>query len=323
MAGGALVVSNLLDGRRLVAAEQACRASGLDVIAWSRGDAKPPATTPVLIVGGLKPGSRAIPEDIISLSTEFVESRVLLLSEEPLVRPLVMLHDGRVWLVGPPYLDDVVRAGVMGALAARVPLAAAAGQADRLLVDETVAGACWCATIAARPEAGRAVPSARAGSGDKLCIALLSDQSAAAELDGAVSRLRGQALSGLETALAEIAASRAAALCLENRRWVLHWPNPGWSAWLCSRSRLPQRWNPCAAGGRAAGPAQCSFAARSGDVLLASTRLPGKPGGTDAALAAAMHGGHALLAWLRSRSAEEDREGDAQPFAAVVMELRR
>jgi hypothetical protein len=234
-----------------------------------------------------------------------------------------MLHDGRVWLVGPPYLDDVVRAGVMGALAARVPPAAAATQTDRLLVEETVLSSCWCATIATRPEPGKAVPSARAGAADKLCVALLSDRSTIAELDVAVSRLRGQALAGLEAALTEIAAARASAVCLEQRRWVLHWPNPAWHAWLCSRSRLPQRWNPFTPNGRAAEPTQRSFAARSGDVVLACTRLPGKPGGTDAALAAALHGGHALLAWLRTRSMEEDREGDDRPFAAVVMELRR
>jgi hypothetical protein len=49
----------------------------------------------------------------------------------------------------------------------------------------------------------------------------------------------------------------------------------------------------------------------------------GAHSGSEGALAAAMHGGHALLAWLRARSLEEDRDGDAQPFAAVVMELRR
>ncbi|MBA3707619.1 MAG: hypothetical protein H0W83_02220 [Planctomycetes bacterium] len=323
MAQGALLVSNLLDGRRLVAAEQACRASGLDVIAWNPDDERPKSLLPALIVGGLTPGLRAIPDEILKLSAEYGESRVLLLSEEPLVRPLVMLHDGRVWLVGPPYLDDVVRAAVMGALAARVTLTTGAVATDRLIVDETILSTRWCATISVQPEPNQTAPAARAGTTDKLCWSMLAEQWSVAELDGTATRMRGQALAGLEGALTEIMGSRAAAICLEQRRWVLHWPNSSWSAWLCSRSRLPQRWNLFQPGRSGDGPTQRTFPARSGDVILACTRLPGKPGGTDAALAAAMHGGHALVAWLRARSADEDREGNARPFAVVVMEMRK
>ncbi|MFO0744413.1 MAG: hypothetical protein U1F43_01920 [Myxococcota bacterium] len=59
---------------------------------------------PALVLAELPAGERRIPEYVLDLLVQRCpDARVLLLSHDPLVRPTVMLQDGRVTLLGPPF----------------------------------------------------------------------------------------------------------------------------------------------------------------------------------------------------------------------------
>jgi hypothetical protein len=82
--------------------EQACIRSGIDPTFDGPGQGES-AIEPHLIMGALDANSRAIPDEIVRLGDRFVNSSVVILSAERLVRPTVSLQRGRVLLLSPPH----------------------------------------------------------------------------------------------------------------------------------------------------------------------------------------------------------------------------
>jgi len=325
MSGEALVISGLLDDAKRGIVDSACQAVGLEAVSWDLGHAAPEGLMPSLLVAGLAKGARLLPEPVLQAAARFNDAPVLLLAEDALVRPLVMLHGGRVWMVAPPHALETVRSGMMGALAAEGDLGTArVEESGRVSVAETSVGGFWSAVVTPKADTGTGIAHARAFA-DTRFLAVMSESVAGPELDAIAGRIRSKAAGGIERAIAEGAGMQAAVVCIDKRRWILHWPYPSWYVWLFSRYRLPPCWHPFANNKRSVVTPQRMFTARGADVVLACSRLPeGLTMGPDL-VAVAGHGGPALLAMIRGKLEEELAQGpnNAPPFVALIAELRR
>lgn len=107
--GAAQVVvdTDRLDGAVVAELGAMCARAAAEVLPWR----SLPTSRPILIVGALGRGERQIPASLL----EAVNARgaaLLLLSDDPLVRPVVATHGGRVTLVAP----SVSRARLRGTI---------------------------------------------------------------------------------------------------------------------------------------------------------------------------------------------------------------
>ena len=106
--------------------EQAVSAAEMQLHAWHPGDELDARRRPVVIIAALVRGSRRLPPAVAHLAEEvFPGVAVLLLSEEILVQPWILLHGGRVTMVGAPMTADVLTARIQAAVQWR-PLPATA-----------------------------------------------------------------------------------------------------------------------------------------------------------------------------------------------------
>ena len=103
-------------------AHEACARAGVDVHAWNEaGRVDGLMGRAAMAIGVLAAGARQIPSDLAGLVTDQLPGLpLLLLAEEPLVRPVVSLRDGLVTLVEPP-LSTARLAGCVRALLAGGP----------------------------------------------------------------------------------------------------------------------------------------------------------------------------------------------------------
>jgi hypothetical protein len=101
----AVVFAGELGPAQLLEVEEACRRVGIEIA--SRVAANEPLPTlgdaSYLIVAGLPNGARAIQPSVAQLADAHADSRVVLLSSEPLVRPFVSLANGRIALLAQPH----------------------------------------------------------------------------------------------------------------------------------------------------------------------------------------------------------------------------
>src|SRR4051794_15750037 len=82
---------------------EASRRLGARVLPWQAEEELDASVLPSLLVAGLAPGARIVPNDIAHLLTHvFPRMPLLLLCTEPLVRSTMTAQAGRVVLVGPP-----------------------------------------------------------------------------------------------------------------------------------------------------------------------------------------------------------------------------
>src|SRR5262249_47563604 len=105
---------------------EVCKTLGLATADWSGGA---PSSAPRAVIGGLEQGARRVPHDMIALVGGGPGMQLGLCAREPLVRPRVVIGDGRVCVLGPP----IGRADIAAALrpAAAAPAIALDGHGDR------------------------------------------------------------------------------------------------------------------------------------------------------------------------------------------------
>ena len=256
---------------------------------------------PILIVGALGRGERQIPAPLL----EVVNARgaaLLLLSDDPLVRPVVATHGGRVTLVAP----SVSRARLRGTI--RMLLARHGGFAREHLHHRA-----WTATFgngvqtpAFHHDAGDAVtavfPFNLGWSGaEPLSVEAHQIVTAGVQLDDEERQFRLRELFGSVAGMIHLSRDTA--------EWTLYWPSSVHPMLLCSVHRLP---------------AVCNLASQADAQVL---HLAASPGDVVVGLAssAALHdrgleagdGGAALLEELEAAA------GDRRAIpAGVIVEIR-
>jgi hypothetical protein len=272
-----------------------CTQASAEVLPWR----SLPDSEPILVVGALGRGERQIPAPLL----EAVNARgaaLLLLSDDPLVRPVVATHGGRVTLVA----SSVSRARLRGTI--RMLLARHGGFAREQLHPHV-----WTAMFGAglqapalHQDASGAVtavfPFNAGWSGADPLSVEAHHIACTGKVDDDERQIQLRELFGSVAGMVHL--SRAA------REWTLYWPSSVFPVLLCSIHRLPAVCNLAAQ----ADSQVLHLAASPGDVVVAlSSPMPLQHRGL-----AAGDGGAAFLGELEGAVA-----GRSLP-SGVIVEIR-
>lgn len=240
-----------------------CARAAAEVLPWRSLS----TSRPILIVGALGRGERQIPAPLLDVANA-QGAALLLLSDDPLVRPVVATHGGRVTLLAP----SVSRARLRGTL--RMLLARHGGFAREQLDHHawTAAfGAAGRAPVLLRDPGGAvtAVFPFDAGWSGADPLALEAHQIAAAgeHVDDEDRQIRLRQLFGSAAGMVH--------LSRDTREWTLYWPSSAHPVLLCSVQRLPAVCNLAAH----ADTQMVQLAASAGDVVVGLSSpavLPGR-----------------------------------------------
>jgi len=297
--------------------QQACAFTGVEWRAWNgRERLDGLAGRAALVIGVLPAGERRIPGELAWLVTEQLPGLPLvLLAEEPLVRPLVSLEGGRVTLLESPLSPALLASCARTLLAEAVPAEpgwwpVAAAQGPSVDRREFRVGACWVGVLDCNgPEAwsGRPTPWLwTAGAGMTLAATL-------AFADGAGKPTRAPAGPGTAEPLALFELHGAG----PGLRWVFPpraggepMAGEGEGVALFSAARVPTFTAIAQVSGAGAG---LQLAAAQGDLVVA---LCAGPDGLERVRQGAALGGPALLDAL-----EADLQREPCAFSCVAVEL--
>ncbi|HEY0987857.1 MAG TPA: hypothetical protein VGD80_12425 [Kofleriaceae bacterium] len=273
-----------------------CARASAEVVPW-----RSLATSqPILIVGALRRGERQIPAPLLDV----VNARgaaLLLLSDDPLVRPVIATHGGRVTLVAP----TVSRARLRGTIRM---LLARHGRFAREQLHHHV----WTATFGSAPQtpalhqdASGAVtavfPFNPAWSGaEPLSIEAHQLACAGKSLDDEERQLRLRELFGSVAGMVHLSRDTA--------EWTLYWPSSVYPVLLCSVHRLPAVCNLAAQ----ADAQVVHLAASPGDVVVGLS----SPVQLQHGALAAADGGAALLDDLEAAADKRSLAG------GLIVEIR-
>jgi hypothetical protein len=230
-----LLATGRLPASALLEAREACKSLGLATTDWVGGmsGVTVPSVAPVAVIGGLDHGARRIPEELIALLDAFAGLQLVLCAQEPLVKPRVILDNGRVCVLGPP----ISRAQIAAALrtAARPPPPPVDAPVSRRF--EVLRRSHWIAW--ARGHTGPAI-SLHEERGATVVIGDAShDRTAIAE-----AMASDQSDADRESVLGTVAgAAGVAHLTPDASEWVMYWPVDHCALWLCSPHRFPARWD--------------------------------------------------------------------------------
>ncbi len=309
---------------------EACARADVRACLWD-ADATQAATSPALLLAGLPAGERAIPAGVGDLIARvFPGTPLLLLCNEPIVRPTITLQRGRIALLGEPLtierISSRIRTTLSGAQMSSVGDGSGPGAPGETRIKE-FRGREWWAGVLARPDPGETgaelLPSV-ARLGRQGCLALLAADPRGRETSVRVRELAREAGAypgpQLESALLARAARLAAAVWYvpSSQRWT-SLGAPGIRSWLYSPLRLPTRWSLSDTGAEASVGQQ--LVAGSGDVMLlwngAAAEQLDRDAADGALWRAAEGGGPAVLDHLESSFAAA-----AGWSTALVVELR-
>jgi len=213
-----------LSGSLLAEARAACSALDLQAHDWPGGVPRKPAA---VLISALAARERKVPEELCAMLEAMPGLRLVLCADEPLVQPRVVLGD-RVTLLSPPISAEAIAL----ALATSVDAEPVAPLAQRF---EVLRRSHWVAWSRGR---GGPPISLYETHGATVVVGDAPDPAALAEL---FQTSPGDAQ--LEASLDQAGGSAAIAhLTPASREWVLYWPAPQ-PLWLCSRHRLPTRWD--------------------------------------------------------------------------------
>jgi hypothetical protein len=227
-----LLAVQMLPVTALVEVREACQALGLSTADWSGGA---PRATPSAVIGGLDAGMRRIPDDLVALLDATPGLPLVLCAQEPLVKPLVMLDEGRICVLAPP----TNRAHIVAALRAAtrpptvpVPLD---GQVGRRF--EALRRSHWMAWIR-----GRTGPAISLHEQRGATIVIGGESRDRAAIAAVMASAQGD--TDRESALSNLAGTVGVAhLTHDAREWVMYWPVERCPLWLYSPDRAPTRWN--------------------------------------------------------------------------------
>jgi hypothetical protein len=301
-----VVDTDQLDGGVLAEVGAACARARAEVVPWRRTASAAPRA-PALLIGALRRGERRIPSELVDAATQLVpDAGLLLLSDEPLVRPVVSTQGGRVTLLARPASAARIRGTVRMLLAER-------GDFCRERLDAHV----WTAVL--EPTDGQPPPPSLRQDDDGALTALfplihgwsgaepLSDEAhtvALARIEEDERRQRLGELLGNAAGLIHLAAG-----C---RQWTVYWPSSTSPLLLCSPLRLPRLCNLADGGSRHV----LHLTASPGDLIVAAaSELSGTIAGSGGLNLA--DGGAAFLEQLEAQLAP-----DAAMPSGLVVEIR-
>jgi hypothetical protein len=299
------------------------------LVSWLAATGAPP---PALLVAWLAAGERRVPDDIVELMTRSMPTiSLLLLCEEPLVRPAVTIQSGRVTLLSSPLNS--------GRIAARIrALTANAVSATGTLVGtgrgDSVQGSVrtrerqhangWVGSVACNAdgaEGATAMPLVLQGMNEGLTALLRID--AGAPLMGEAEALRiADAMrreepdDDKERTLRDMLGGSYGALHLapDGEDWIFYWPaGPEVPLKIMSPMRLPNAYNLSRALGRS-GSLMMRVGAASGDVVVALSTTSGAEDELSIALG---EGGPSVLDVLTGKL-----KGSSRDMTCVIAEVR-
>jgi hypothetical protein len=303
---GARVVvdTDVLDGGTLAEVGAACARASAEVVPWRDAAASPDA--PALLIGALRRGERRIPAGVLDAVTRMAPfAGVLLLSNEPLVRPVVSTHGGRVTLLAQPASAARIRGTVRMLLAEH-------GAFRRERLEPHV----WTAILHA--EDGEPPPPAMTQDDTRAFTAVVPLMRGWSGADALCDEAHAVALARIDDEerfgrLSELLGHAAGMVYLAAgcKQWSAYWPSAASPLLLCSPLRLPRL---CNLADAAAGQI-LHLTASPGDLVVAiSHELPVVPG---AAALSLSDGGAAFLDQIDAQRAH----GGAVP-AGLVVEIR-
>jgi hypothetical protein len=332
----AVVLGESMDGNTLNALGDACARLRAGMQVWNPGAPLAADTRPAVVVGALAAGTRRIPDEIIELADRrFPGTQVLLVCDEPLIRPTLTLQHGRLTLIEPPATVERMTSRIRMLLAdepdeqrshPRV-VRLEPGAPGSVASQEFRRGPWWAAQLACH--AGDADASAA-----RTCLALdhgltvvltppwtsVDDETIERALELLARDPDAEDLGDqLEDALGpEVGLVH---FTDERQSWLVYWPCHGRPLWLFSTERLP-RWSDLARGGDST---LLRLPAVAGDVIaaLSSGTVFAESGPVASLLpstevsAAMLDGGPALLGLFESRLAVSPRS-----FSCVFAEVR-
>jgi hypothetical protein len=227
-----LLAVHMLPVAGLVEVREACKTLGLATADWTGGA---PRVAPCAAIGGLLPGMRRIPDDLVALVEAAPGLPVVLCAQEPLVKPLVTLDDGRIYVVAPPIHRVQIVAALRAAIQSTAVAVALDAHSERRF--EALRRSHWVAWT--RGRSGPAIS--------------LHEQRGATIVVGGESRDRAAIAAVMVSAQGDIERESAlgnlpgtvgvAHLTPDAREWVMYWPAERCPLWLYSPDRAPTRWN--------------------------------------------------------------------------------
>ncbi len=308
-----LLIDHHLDPDLGMSVEQAARLAGMPCHRWNPGQ-ELGAVVPGLVVATLPRGMRRPPAAVAHLVDElFPGTPAILLCEEPLVQGFVLLHGGRLTLLGPPHGTEALAERRAAAAAWQEPEAGAVAD-DPWLRRQELRTARGRAHLVVAGDGRQAELSASLG---LTALLTAAERPASLErdvlptLDAWQDRPESDQLHRVIAARGEVWGALAH-LDAEAGRWLLTAPG-GWLMAVVSPQRIPGWWTLADAGG-----AVRTLDAEPGDIVLAATPLPTAPELAPPALTAVAVGGAAALAEHLATFAAAHRLA----FAAVAMEVR-
>jgi hypothetical protein len=226
-----LVAIHKLPASVLTEAREACRTLGLATADWTGGT---PRGAPYAVISGLDHGVRRIPEDLMALLDARPGLPVLLCAQEPLVKPRVVVGDGRVAVLAPPIGRTDIIAALRAALEPAPPMPLE-GQSNRRF--EVLRRSHWIAWT--RGRLGPAISLHEQRGATVILGGSAQDHAAIADL-----MTSSQSDDDRESALSVIAGKACVAhLTHDANEWMLYWPREHSPLWLYSPNRVPMRWN--------------------------------------------------------------------------------
>jgi hypothetical protein len=285
-----LVDIEQLDNGELAEVRAACARASAAVVPMREAKDGLPASA--LLVGALRRGERRLSQPVVDLMTQRPEVGVLLISDDPLIRPVVATHGGRVTLLSRPASPARLRGTVRMLLPRRI---------------EHLDPHVWTAVVG--PHDAPMVPAVRRDpNGVTAVFPLEPGWSGAHELCDDVDLIAQARIDEDERLrrLRELLGNAAGMLHLDavTRQWCAYWPTTRSPLLLCSPMRLPRVCSIAEAASRHL----LTLGASSGDLVIAM--LGTVAGWNDADVA---DGGPAFVEHLESR-------GVTTP--GLVMELR-
>jgi hypothetical protein len=320
----AVVVGDGMDDATLATVGEACARLGAGVHVWSGPRAPEPPGAPALIVAALDAGARQLPDELVELADRrFPGTELLLLCNEPLVRPTLTLQHGRLTLMAPPATVERTASRIRLLLTLDDVAPHAAPEPGAVRGRELRRAGWWAADLAAAGRDGDAAPVRPWIGCDRGLTTLLADgglPDGAAEEAAALLGQHGGDDDERRAGLARLLGDRAGVVHLsaDGPSWLVYWPCARRPLWLFSTQRLP-RWSDL---GRHGDAGLWRIPAVAGDVIAGLSSAEGFADG-GAALpatevsAAMLDGGPALLALFEARLAAAPR-----PFSCVLAEVR-
>jgi hypothetical protein len=312
-----------------VAAEvdAACRRAAVTPVRWESHQTLPRSAQ--LVVAALKTGCREISQEVVDLvELQAAGAPLLLLADEPLVRPALTIQDGRITLLGRPFSGCRVYSQLrllLGGREGNAPRATAhhCGQVI-FATRERLRRSFWTAEIAVGKDEDRSTrfPEVHLDRLEAMTAVLPFEASfsiSQRDRERILETLHTQPRGGDRGAeLSNLLGTRAGLVGLTARasEWIVYWPSTALPLWMYSPVRLP-RFRDLAAHRSDVGRRMVRFPAFSGDLTVAlSSSLAGNGSGASEVAALMDQGGPAFLDYVEAQC------GGQAAVAGLLTEVR-